>query len=422
MNNVKQKKVKKIKSILQYILIICLIIECNSVYSQIYKYHYYIRGGLIITIIGLIITLLIPQIKNKKIKYNKSLIFIIFYIIIVSLIMVIKTKSYNGLIITILNFGLFFPLSLIYIISLTKEEIKDLLIKFVKIVLAISIISLFFWLFGSVLNIIKPTNEIKIVWGRPYTTIDNYIYIYFDSKQVQMWLTKFPLVRNMGIFGESPMYAFILLSALLINNTICFRNRKENYIVSLIILITIISTISVTGIICSIIILLIKTKDILNYKAINKIKIIIPIILILFIPIFIFFISKKMKATSSINRTHDLINGINSFIKDPIIGKGINHQRDFEDNPINGYGYSNTIIPILTDGGILLFLLYITPIIFIIKNIFNYKKNIIEDICIIFIYITILLTTAVQYRLLLILEIVILYNKSLNIQLGKGEN
>ena len=101
MNKIKLSS--KFNSFLQYILLTIILIECNSVYSQLYRYHYYIRGSLIA--IAILILLIFLVLGNKKKQVNtKILLNSIFYVLACSFIMLLNSDKLNGKIIIILIF------------------------------------------------------------------------------------------------------------------------------------------------------------------------------------------------------------------------------------------------------------------------------------------------------------------------------
>lgn len=405
MNNLRTNKNTKTYSLLQYLLITLLILESNSIYSQIYGSHLYIRTAIIIisTIIILIFIL------NKKTILHKKTLQFIAYVLFCSSFMIINTNSLNGEIIILLVFLLYLPLSLIYLSNLSTENFKDLLKKFVNVVIVLCLISLIFWILTALLNIIQPTGKIKAVWARPYSTFDTFFYLHFNTQEV-WWITGLPLIRNTGIFTEGPMYAFVLIVALIFNNIICFENTKSNFMKNVILCATMISTISITGIICAILIVLPNIKKYAlfmkkSYRAFLMVSLILMVICT--IPIGLNFLSKKMNTASATHRNMDIKIGIDIFSEKPILGYGINHEREDENDYENGYGYSNAIIPVLTDGGMLLGAIYILPIYLLaIKGI---KRRKINYILFSVVYTILLFTTLIQYRLLIIFLINIIF-------------
>lgn len=412
MNKIKLSS--KVNSFLQYILLTIILIECNSVYSQLYRYHYYIRGSLIA--IAILILLIFLVLGNKKKQVNTNIILnSIFYVLACSIIMLLNSDKLNGKIIIILIFMCFLPLMLLYISCLNRYELRSFLDKFVQIVFIISAVSLFFWIFGSILKLISPINQLKVVWGKPYTLMDNYAFVYFDSKQVQDWVvTNMLIPRNISIFAEAPMFAFVILVAMIFNNNFnsCILNKNKRIIINIIFIITLFSTISVTGVVCGLLLIFSNLMKFYNNLTTCKKKIFI-IILVVFmlicLPTCIDLVQNKMSTSSTSARIMDLKNGFHVFTENPFIGKGIGHSRQFEDNVETGYGYSNTIIPALTDGGMILTIIYLSPLIVYAIYIVKSKKINIYDIVMLLVYLIIIFTIAVQYRMLLMLLVCIIY-------------
>lgn len=412
MNKIKLSS--KFNSFLQYVLLTIILLECNSIYSQLYNYHYYIRGCLIG--VAILILLIFLMSDNKKKQMNTSIISkSIFYILVCSFIMLLNSGELNGKIIVILIFIFFLPLMLLYISRLNRYEFRILLNKFVQIVFIISSVSLFFWLFGSVLKFVSPINQLKVVWGRPYTLMDNYAFVYFDSKQVQGWvITNMFIPRNMSIFAEAPMFAFVILVAMLFNNNFndYTSNKNRKILINIIFIITLFSTISVTGVVCGLLLIFPDLIKFYNNSTTFKKKffiIIFAVFMLICLPNCIDLVRNKMSTSSTSARIMDLKNGFHVFTENPFIGKGISHPRQFENNVETGYGYSNTIIPVLTDGGVILAMIYISPFIAFIIYMIKSKRLNICDIIVLLVYCIIIFTTAVQYRMLLMLLVCIIY-------------
>lgn len=390
--------------LLQYLIVIIVILECNSIYSQIYGYHLITRCIMVV----LASVSLIYLIKQKKTKTNKNIFVFIIYDILCSLFMIINTNSISGYGVIILVFLMFLPLLMIYLSSLTNDELKKLIKKFIDVVIVISIISIIFWVVILLFKL-KPTNYIKIVWAKPYSVIQSYFNIYFNTQDV-WWITGTSLMRNTGIFTEGPMYSAILVVALIFNNILNFENTKSNFIKTCVLFITMLSTISVTGIICSIIIIVTNVREYAlslkeNYRKVFAIGLVI--ILICMAPIVFKFLSKKLETSSAGHRNMDIRNGLNVFLEEPLLGNGINHERRTENDYKVGYGYSNTIIPVITDGGILLGIIYVLPMILLVIE--GCKKKKINYLVFASIFIILLFTTLIQYRLIMMFLISISY-------------
>lgn len=401
--------------ILQYLLMFIIILESNSIYAQIYGYHLIIRA----VMVGMAILSLSFLMVLKKIKIHKSIIGFIIYDILCSIIMFINTDSISGKGVIALVFFMFLPLLQIYLSNLKKHEFKELLKKFVNIVIVLSLISLMFWIISAIFNILKPTNIVKIVWAKPYSSIESYFNLHFYTQDV-WWITDSPLIRNTGIFTEGPMYALILMIALIFNNLLCFEKTKSNLLKTIILFITMLTTISVTGIISAVIILAFNIKEYM--LSLSRVKqkfflVSLVILIIIMIPLGTILAIKKMNTGSAIHRNMDIQIGLKNFLEKPILGHGVNHERSTESDYENGYGYSNSIIPVLTDGGITLTLIYIYPLVYLLIYSTVAKKY--NWLCFGLIYSIILFTTLIQYRLSMMFMLAIMLNvKSVNFNIN----
>lgn len=398
-------KKETIMNILEYILVFFIILESNSVFSQLYKLHTIIR----ISFVGLSSICLVLLLILMKVKINKQFLNFLSFDTIICLILLLNTKSIIGIGIIVLVFLIFLPLLYLYFQNIDRERINNILRKFVNIVIILCCVSLIFYLLSSILDILKPSGTIRILWGKPYSEIETFYYLHFNIQEVY-WITGNSIIRNTGIYTEGPMYALIILLALIFNSLIIPSNNKKSYIKSLILAITMITTFSVTGIICTLIAVFNYAINMIKNANKNKRKVLISIMVLIFIlalPFGINLIEKKFETNSASHRQTDIINGFNSFIENPIIGKGINHERADELTPEVGYGYSNAIIPIMTDGGILLLFSYLSSsCLLLIHSIKKKKYNYLLFLIIFFI---LLFTTLFPYRLTMILLLLLQY-------------
>ena len=401
---VQQRKTPLLAKIASLILALCIITESNSIYSQLFGYHHIIRLALIV--FSIICLLLLISASNIEKVLKKKTILLSALIMISGLLMLIKTRNTTGTAIAILIVSIAYPLFISFS-YLSKEIINEVLKRLLYIIIFLSIISVLFWLLVSISHVLSLNCSVRYVWGYPYSTAKGYSYLYFETQDV-WWITGSRLVRNTGIFAEGPMYAYLLLVALIINNFyLDLHNRK---IINVILLITVVSTMSTTGVVGSLLIIAFVNhhkirKNLSTYKGVIRVIATIAII-IAFLPFGIRALNAKGETSSSRHRRKDIENGLVSYLENPLLGKGINHERDHEGKSETGYGYSNSIIPVLTDGGIVLMLIYIYPLVSLLLN--SLKSKNLNGICISIIYIMILLTTLVPYRLSILLVLALM--------------
>ncbi|SEW36951.1 hypothetical protein SAMN05216413_2524 [Ruminococcaceae bacterium KH2T8] len=178
----------------------------------------------------------------KTIKFTKSWAHIAFVLMCSVLYLVNSDDGYNK---TLYKQYFFIPLVL-FIILFGLIKNKELFWRaFSNIVCTLSVVSLFFYIFGTWLRLISPTQHIIRGWGSwGPNPIPNFYYVYYQSQATHPG--DFTLWRNCSIFAEAPMFNMVLCMALAAE-VFLFRRKKGRRFVVALLIITIITTFSTTG-------------------------------------------------------------------------------------------------------------------------------------------------------------------------------
>lgn len=339
----------------------------------------------------------------KDLKLSKPLIayffmFIGIYYIYIFLFMFINVKydsrSFVG------QFIVFFPLMLFFLLF-HQSNGYNLLIKISNIMVLLSLISIVMWTLASVLGVLHSNNFVSIHWGID-RYIKNYYYIYFETQLTN--IGSFPIYRNSGIFTEGPMYTLNLTLALIIELFIRNKVKLKNIII---LFITILTTLTTTGMVMTVVIFL--AKYLISSKGREKKKLsfkpfILPIVGILAIIIIQILLNSKSDSASYSIRLDDFVAAFKAWKENFIFGGGYN-----QDDPIVKYmssfrsyntGFSNSIMIVLAQGGIYLFIVYLIPFFLSIIQSFKLRR---PEIFMTSISIAILfITTSFPYTLMLI--------------------
>ena len=86
-----------------------------------------------------------------------------------------------------------------------------LLHKLSDIMVVLTAISLFFYLFGTVLGWIPKTDLAAFYWGGEWRTCPTYFHLYYEAQQIRF--LGWDLPRNCGVFPEAPGFAVFLVTA-----------------------------------------------------------------------------------------------------------------------------------------------------------------------------------------------------------------
>lgn len=364
--------------ILDYMWIILIIVQCHSIYTVKSEPLNLIVPFLVTTAMLLLLNLL---------RFTLSIIYIymlgLYFIAMATFFLTNIGANVTPLNITkyFIMLPLFFLINSIYV---NKEIFSALLSKFVNVVVILAIFSLFFWIFGTLLNVVHPTSTVINQWSGGQL-INSYYNLYFETQQ--MIFFGFRIIRNSGIFAESPIWGLILSIAYVIDFLILKfdKNSKRN-----IIILTMLSTISTTGII--IVGLAILYKIMTTSRWMTKL-LLLPVTLSLGLSLLL-LLAEKSETVSANLRVDDYNIGFIVWKASLWIGHGLNNGILAIQSHISTFtrnlGYSNTLFVILAQGGLLLFLIYFSPMILLL-----FKKNINLDFKFAIILFFILVTTII---------------------------
>lgn len=375
MEKIFQKKDDMILIIIEYILAFFVLIDCNSVYANLVNSPYNLQK------MSLVFSLILIGVIfwKDKVTWKEILKFSIFpsgvlflYAILLSLLIKIPDGLYGSY---IKYFVFFLPIS-IFLFRLYRQRSQDyqLFYRIADIVLVLSLVSLFFWLSGSILDIIQPNKVIQSRWGS-MAEIDSYWGVQFlRSEQMEtIGFLNISIYRNIGLYPESPMFDIALLLALC--TELFLKNNARKWRIG-ILLVTIVSTFGTLAIILAMAALFLKTFE--RVKTFGKWKWAVFLMICGLIAIVVVLLyNKKLYGTGSYNsHLDDLVACLKAWRTSPLFGTG------FENNSIihefmadfrkGNKGYTTSAGAILAHGGITLFLIYIIPFLRLLK--FESKK------------------------------------------------
>ena len=383
------------KKILEYFVALLLILGCNSVYFVLEFQDYHLN--VLCSIIScLVLFFQVVSTKINKKKLLKSLIFLFFYYIYIILFLMLNYL--NNLSSFVNLFVVLFPV--LYMYYIMSYNNKNILYKIKDIMCALAITSLFFYIFGSILNIIKSSGYVWTNWSN-IKAFPSFYGLHFNTQHITIFGLN--IWRNTGLFPEGPMFSLNLTIALAIE---LFLSEKKSKTKILILVSTIFTTLSTIGIAISSFMIIIS---ILRSKYNNKIKKIIkyltfPIIIVLLIGTSLYFFNARKQNDSYSIRLDDYRASYLAWKENPIIGTGYGNT-DAIKNHMSSHrsynqGLSNSLMVLLAECGVYLFIFYLIPFIKAMRyGIRNKKYNIvIFTIVILFL----LITTTFQFRTMII--------------------
>lgn len=374
----------------------CVIFAMGLIYS--FNTIYCAQNLLNVCIVSLLmcfITIVFSLISRKEYRYNKDkLVFILLIVMLDYFYIVLRAKSLYGWLIL----GVVFPMFIIFVNMDSKNKyISKIFDFFVIIATFMAVISLVYWIGGSILNIIQPKEVVNITWGYSYR-INKYSIFYYTPQFADLnFIGKHIGVRNCSIFAEAPMASAFFSIALLINE---FYVHKVKKVINTVLAITIISTLSTTGWIMVILFLVYKVAKYDIHSNIGKFfrTIFFCCAIVCCIWLLYSLISNKLSTGSGIDRSYHIAMEWKGFISNPLIGSGFNKYTN---------GSSNSLFSLMADGGIILLFLYYMPIIGII--VIDFVRNKRMNYFMIF-FMIIFLVTVIQYTFITVFLIAFSWN------------
>lgn len=391
-----------VKSIIEYILCFLLILSCGSVFDNMTNANFYISEIFMVLLFLYVLLFLFPKFRKQKKTFLKFIIFFAFYVVYQAIYILVHRNMPNMIVYTFKLVIIFLLLMMFYLFS-NKDKINDIIRKISKIIIIISIISIFFFALGSYLKIIQPTNKVQIEFGNNNRAINSYFNIYFEAQETSIFGDY--RIRNCAIFVEAPMFTIGLLIAisyeLFLNKE---KKRKRNIIL---LFITILTTMSTTGIAVGSGLIALKIMYVIfnknrTYKGKKVLKLItISFIIVLGIISFI-VIKDKWNSPSFMLRIDDYLAGYKAWEDHKIFGNGYQNyeavQNHMSERVFNNMGQSNSISNLFAEGGLWIGAVYTIPVIYLLVKNFKYKKynNIMFILTLILIFCTIIFTYSIM--------------------------
>lgn len=356
------KKNDKLLESFTYIFALFIILDGNSMY------HSLANVDLHFSLICMVILLLILVVNGSwklELRSVRTAGFFLFYSLTYFLVKIdtINRGTYLAMVIGI-------PALIMYFWIMQELDRKELLFYCMEnIIIILSCISLFLWVFGEVLNVLNPNMSATVTWGQLRT------YQGFFGVQFMTTLSNSfgkGLYINSGLFTEGPMFCMWLCFALI---TELFLREKQRGFIVLLFIVTIFTTLSTFGIFFAAFSLALKYVTTFR-KRIGLKQIILTTIIIIFIPVLITFLqyifSLKAGTTSYSIRTQDYVAGFLLWKNNPILGSGYGNitslQRYVLASRAGNVGFSNSLSAILGTGGLWNFVPYVCSLIIPLGN------------------------------------------------------
>lgn len=252
-----------------------------------------------------------------------------------------------------------------------NNDFHIVLDAFVEVILFICCITVFFWLFGSVLGIIRG-RAMTYTWaGNTYRTY-NYYYLYFENPIQNQNLLGMTIPRNCGIFTEAPAYSGFLLYAVGIE---LFARKTVNKRRLIILLITILTVQSTKAYVVLIFLfgVMYLTKEVKNRSRGYMILRLAAGLLVIAGAAFALWhiLEDKSETYSFIARVNHFNAGLRTWLDNPLFGAGYTNREAYVGNQEEGVGYGHAsmgLTILLAYGGVYLLAFYLGAYFYALRN------------------------------------------------------
>ncbi|MGI5977342.1 MAG: hypothetical protein ACOX68_06575 [Candidatus Limivicinus sp.] len=354
----------QLRVILEYIAAIALTLECRSIWLYLYPQKSWTRTALLVISLGAFILLCLLYRRRKNTASTVlGLIFIDGIFIIQALLLNVNIQYHFELI-------LMFTIIYLYITSCCDyDELPGVLKAYRNIIFSLAVISLILWLAISVLGIMNTNQYVYTMWtssGHP-DRIRTFHNIYYEIQKNSFLSLLFPhskVYRNTSIFTEAPMATVHFCLAFLME---VFSPREKSNKRIMILALAVASTASTTGYIVVITTLFGLWVSNGRSKRIAKaVKfMMVPGVLLAVGFVVVHMIADKLMTGSGVVRVDDFKAGFLAWLDAPLLGNGINNidclRKYMSSFRSNNSGFSNSIMMVFAQGGIVLGFFYVFP-------------------------------------------------------------
>lgn len=367
------------RRLLLYAIVIAVLIDSYTMYR--YLTNSPLFGKSFSVVLGLLCFIYI--FSSKRLNICKSFISrVVLIVLYLFLYNIVSRSAFPDFLKSYI--GVFILFSFLAYFLYQNNDYEYFIKAFCNVMLIICCLSLFFWLFGSILNIIPGRSLKEYYWTGRYQQTYTYYYLYFENISQNKG---YAVVRNLGVFLEAPGFSGFLIYALIsemvlkkIRRKIDKRGRTESNIRVTILTITMLSTGSTKGILA---VMIAFVLEYISKGSKNNYVLAVKILAGVLICVGVWIIGNelvesKMSRRSGIVRMDDLIAGVKTFINNPLWGvgyrnvKGIQQYQQVVDRANNGL--SMGIAVILAYGGLWLSMFYIWAIV-LSRKIPLFKNN-----------------------------------------------
>lgn len=396
----------KVQPFFETIIALCIILDCESVWKWMHHSGYF-RLALVACFILPFVVLYMRK-RVKLFRHDETMFGFIFLYL---MIFFIYNAAFNP---THLLDTLQFVTIIVLMVLYFKDDthIESVMQRCSKILAIIACVSLFFWLFGSILHIFTPSQELTVYTSDVPIIRRSYFYLHYEIQREE--LLGGTIYRNTGIFYEGPKY--VLLLAMVLSYEL-FLTDKPAYKRCIIFSITALSTFSMTGIYAIGLIWIMFFFTMFSTKTTKGLFFRIAFVLVLFlvgtqvVSYVEDMFNLKASTASFSTRMDNYQAGFEAWKEHLIMGAGylnmetvMAHYSSFR---LNDVGFSNSVFRVLAQGGLYLSIIYLIPMLKMLTSGINRRNG--KLLAFLLIYLYFFITTSFPYNYINYMALLLMY-------------
>lgn len=361
--------------LLELLFAFCVVLDCNSVYANLVDSPFNLQK--IALVLGaLLLVWLFLELRMKLIDLVKLAIIPAGCVFVYAGGLLAVMPVEPGFLGSYIKFFmLFLPLTIVLFQLYEKKGCRfTLFYRVSDITMILAILSLVMWTLTVVLGVLEPTGTVDTRWGETLS-LDTFWGLHFHRDIQSELIFGHKILRNIGLFPETPMYDIILVTSFY---TDLFLRERPRIGRACLFFVTIVTTFGTLAIMLSLlgaflfVCTLIKAKW--RWFAFAGLGV------LLFVGIAALLINKMRTGLGSYN-THldDLAACLKAWLQYPLFGSGFENYRVIHENMsdfrLHNTGITTSLGAVLAQGGIGLGLVYLVPYASLLGDVFHRDGN-----------------------------------------------
>ena len=364
-----------IRRVLEVLFAAAVVMDCNSVYANLVESPFNLQkialvlGGLLLICLGV-------EQRLRLMDFIKLGILPSFLVIAYTASLLIVMLVEPGFLGSYIKFFIIFLPMCIVLFQLYKENGSHftLFYRVSDITVILAILSLIFWTLMVAVQKLEPNGTVNTLWGNELS-LDTFCGLHFVREEQYEMFFGHKIIRNIGLFPESPMYDIILVTSFY---TDLFLRERPYIGRTCLFFVTILTTFGTLAVMLSLLGIFLFACTVIKAKW--RWTVFVGFGALVLAGILILLINKIRTGIGSYNaHLDDLVACLKAWFQYPLFGSGFENYRVIQEHMSEfrqyNTGITTSLGAVLAQGGIGLALVYILPYVSVLVNVFYRDRS-----------------------------------------------